>query len=169
MPRTSARPEREERSLGEAGPLHGSARSGAVARAGRALDHVPEVVEPPVGMFGVDVLHVRQPHPSLMHEDEWVDPFVGHRAGRQRLQDRHPHHPDQGRVLHEEGLSLRILNRLSHVPHPLFPTSNRVSLVLFRPRHTSVRFQGREPPEPSRDGAGTGGRHRARSGARRNA
>jgi DNA-binding MarR family transcriptional regulator len=59
-----------------------------------------------------------------VHEDERVEPFVGHRAGGQRLQDRESHHPDQRRVLDEDGFALRSLNKLLHAPH-LLPRSGR--------------------------------------------
>src|SRR5437867_7997759 len=58
MPRTSTRPEREERPLGQPSPLRGSSRPRGVTGAGRALQHVPEVVESSVGMFGVLARHL---------------------------------------------------------------------------------------------------------------
>ena len=117
MPGTSPSPEREERSLGQARALDRSVRTRAVARAGRTLDDVPEVVESPVGMLRVDLPYVGEPHPPLVHEDERIDPLVRHHAGRQGFQDRETHHPDERGVFHEDGITLRLHNLFAHVSH----------------------------------------------------
>jgi hypothetical protein len=93
------------------------------------VQHVPKVVEASVRVLGVLARHLGQAEPAFVHEDEGIDPFVRHRAGRERLQDRHSHHPDQRRVLHEAGLTLRFFNLLPHVAHLPAPFGSHVAPV----------------------------------------
>jgi hypothetical protein len=68
-------------------------------------------------MLSVLARHLGQAESAFVHQDERVDIFVRHGAGRQRFQDRHPHHPDQRRFLHEAGLTLRLFDLLPHIAH----------------------------------------------------
>jgi hypothetical protein len=47
-----------------------------VARAGGALEDVPEVVESSVGMLGVHVRKIRYADAPFVEEDERIDRFV---------------------------------------------------------------------------------------------
>src|SRR4029453_2003898 len=82
VPRAAPGPERQECALGQSSPLDRSSGSRAVAGAGRGLEDVPEVVRPPVGMLGTDVLQLGEPEASLVEEDEGIDPFVRHAPRR---------------------------------------------------------------------------------------
>jgi hypothetical protein len=85
-----------------------------VARADGPIEDVPQVVESPVGMLGVDVRYIRQPEASLVDEDEWIDLFVRRPAGGQGLQNGLPHDPDPCCILHKNGASFRRLNVVLH-------------------------------------------------------
>jgi hypothetical protein len=77
VPDTPPGPEEQQRTLGQPCPLRRPARAGAVARADRALDHVPQVVEPPVRVLGVHLGDLgRKTDASFMDEDERVDLLV---------------------------------------------------------------------------------------------
>jgi hypothetical protein len=117
VPCPAAGPERQQRPRRQPRPLYRSARAGAVAGAGRALQHVPEVVEPSVGMLGVDIGDVGQAHARLVDEDEGIDPVVGHPAEGQGLEDRDPHHPDPRRVLNSHGVAAGGLDLGGHRHH----------------------------------------------------
>ena len=54
VPDAPPRPELQQRALGQPRPFDRPARTGAVAGARRSLEDVPEVVEPAVGVVGVD-------------------------------------------------------------------------------------------------------------------
>src|SRR5436305_1557182 len=47
----------------------------------RALEYIPDVVEPSVRMPGVDVRQIRQAQPRFVKKDERVDLFIRHRPG----------------------------------------------------------------------------------------
>ena len=119
VPRALPGPEREERALGQPCPFDRAVGSGAVTGARRALEDVPEVVEPTVRVLGVDVLQFRKPEACLVHEDERVHLRVGHGPRGQRLEDLEPHHRPDVRVLHEDRLSRCQFGLLLHGPHPL--------------------------------------------------
>ena len=131
VPGALARSERQERALGQACPLDRAAGTRAVARARRAADDVPEVVEAPVRVLRVDLADLREPHPTLVDQEERVQPWIGNRPGRERLEDREPHHPDLRGVYHQLGVALLRVDLRRHRDSP-FLASNALVPDLFR-------------------------------------
>src|SRR5215216_1590996 len=88
VPHAAARSELQERSGLQPRALHRATWTGAVAGTGLARHQVPQVVEPTVGVLGIQARPLRSDgNDALVNEDERVHQRVWDLYGRQYFED----------------------------------------------------------------------------------
>jgi hypothetical protein len=115
MPDAAARSELQQRSGLQSSSLHRATGTGAVTRARRTGDRIPEVVEPTMLMPGVEAgLLPCDANDALVHEDVRIHCPIRNSRGRQGFEDVQAHDGADVSVLDQDDLALLCVDLDGH-------------------------------------------------------